>query len=47
MRIMTTIYLNDEHIKHFKDNTDDSMSHVIRKLLDRYIESERKRKLRS
>lgn len=38
MRQMTTIYLNDEHVKFFDENKDLTMSHVVRELLTKYIE---------
>lgn len=37
-RVMTTIYLDDKHYKFFKQYTNESMSSVIRKLLDKHIE---------
>ena len=45
MRQMTTIYLNDEHIKFFDDNKELTMSHVVRTLLTKYIEKHQQRKV--
>lgn len=38
-RTMTTVYLDDRHYEYFKKHSDESMSYIIRKLLDKHIDN--------
>lgn len=42
MREMTTVYLDDEHIKYFKKHPKINRSELIRHLLDAHLKIDRK-----
>lgn len=44
MREMTTVYLDDEHIKYFKKHPKINKSELVRVLLDQYLKIDRKQK---